>query len=264
MTRALDHAGARRRPPWSLRLLAGLLGLLSLGLGACAALPETPRLEYYVIKDQKALAPVSIRASTPVSASAPVSGSAPARLAVAAAVPMPARPAPGPATPAKVLLLGLGQSQSLYDSERMTYSPDGRSRAYFQFASWGERPARRLMTLVEERLSASGRFAGVALTTAGVRGDWILSVRLDELYVDEAAQPPLVHLSVNAELVDWQARRLIGRQRFVERVALPGAEARHLAAGANTAVTQWLDELEGWLAEAEAAALADTAGRSGR
>ena len=72
----------------------------------------------------------------------------------------------------------------LYDSDRMVFSADGRSRSYFQFGNWSERPAQSLLLLAETRLARSKRFREVASSTSGVRGDLLLSLRLDELYLD--------------------------------------------------------------------------------
>jgi cholesterol transport system auxiliary component len=159
------------------------------------------------------------------------------------------------ASPAdRVLLLSMGQSQALYDSDRMVFSPDGISRAFFQFANWSERPARRLVALLERRLERSGAFRSVALSTAGVRGDLLLSVRLDELYVDDAPRPPVVRVAVLAEMVDWRTRTMLSRRGFVQEVHAATADAQGAAQASSLAMTRLLHELTAWAAETANAA----------
>ena len=99
--------------------------------------------------------------------------------------------APTPAGPQidKVLLVGSSTMPGLYDSDRMVFSADGRSRSYFQFGNWSERPAQSLQVLAETRLQRSKRFRDVAASTSGLRGDLLLSLRLDELYLDALVEP---------------------------------------------------------------------------
>lgn len=160
----------------------------------------------------------------------------------------------------RVLLVSTGQSQALYDSDRMVFSPDGVSRAFFQYSNWTERPARRLVALLERRLAGSGRFGAVALTTAGVRGDLMLSIRLDELFLDDASRPPIARLVVFAELVDWRSRSMLARRAFVQEVGAASADASGAAQASSVAVTRLLDELTAWVAGAAAAAPARDAG----
>jgi cholesterol transport system auxiliary component len=159
--------------------------------------------------------------------------------------------APPPATESsqRTLLVSMGQSQALYDSDRIVFSPDGVSRAFFQYSNWSERPARRLASLLERRLAASGAFRSVALTTAGVRGELVLSVRLEELYMDDSVRPPVVHAAVLAELVDWRTRAQLARRSFAQRATAPTADAHGAARAANVALTRLLDELASWTFE---------------
>ena len=126
----------------------------------------------------------------------------------------------------KVLLVSSGAMPGLYDSDRMVFSADGRSRSYFQFGNWSERPAQSLLLLAETRLARSKRFREVASSTSGVRGDLLLSLRLDELYLDASAEPGQVKLIVTAELIDWRSRQLLARRGFVQAAAVPNARCQ--------------------------------------
>jgi cholesterol transport system auxiliary component len=162
--------------------------------------------------------------------------------------------APGPRID-QVLMLAAMAMPGLYDSDRMVFSGDGRSRSYFQFGYWSERPAQALQVLAEARLARAQRFREVVLSTSGVRGDLLLTLRLDELYLDASVDPAQVRLVLSAELVDWRSRKLLGRRVFRQSAAATPADAGGVAQAASVAVAVVLGELvEFAAASAEAAA----------
>lgn len=153
----------------------------------------------------------------------------------------------------KVLLVASGAMPGLYDSDRMVYSADGRSRSYFQYGYWSERPAQALGVLAEGRLERAKRFREVASSTSGVRGDLLLSLRLDELYLDVSVDPGQVRLSVAAELIDWRSRQLLARRAFAPSATVPRRDAGGLADAAGQAVGVMLGELVAWVVASAAA-----------
>jgi ABC-type uncharacterized transport system auxiliary subunit len=85
-----------------------------------------------------------------------------------------------------------------------------------------------------------------------VRGDLLLSLRLDELYLDVSVEPARVRLGISAELVDWRQRTLLARQQLQQSVAVTQRDASGVAAGATQALGALLDELVPWVAAAAA------------
>jgi ABC-type uncharacterized transport system auxiliary subunit len=154
----------------------------------------------------------------------------------------------------QVLLLAAVAMPGLYDSDRMVFSADGRSRSYFQFGYWSERPAQSLLMLSQARLVRAQRFREVATSTSGVRGDLLLTLRLDELYLDASAEPGQVKLILVAELIDWRQRTLIARRSFRHMAAVPQRDAFGVAAAASQAVGVMLTELVAWTALSAAGA----------
>jgi cholesterol transport system auxiliary component len=153
-----------------------------------------------------------------------------------------------------VLLLGGVSAAALHDSDRLVYTRDGLAYAYYQFAHWSERPGKRLAVLAEQRLAASGRYAAVLPSVAGVRGDWMLQLRLDDLTHEDrrlAPQSPegRVTVRLSATLVDWRQRGLLARQSFESVQPVTSADARGAAQAASLATTAVLDALEAWLSE---------------
>lgn len=208
-------SAARRR--WIGGALAAAAGAAPLGalLGGCAG---PPRTDYHLWFDG---------AASPAS---------------------PASTAAAPAAPRidQVLLIAGGTAAALYDTDRMVFSADGASRSYFQYGFWAERPQRRLVALAEAHLARADAFRAVALSTSGIRGGLLLTLRLDALYVDNAADPALARLAFSADLVDWRDRRLIARRSFDRSEPMARHDASAFAAAASRAVGALLADLNEW------------------
>ena len=212
--RALLRVGAT----WAALPLAGLAG--------CGTLASTaPRFDFYVIEDLLPVPQAVASTSTPS----------------------------GPRVD-RTLLLTTGPAQALFDSDRIVFTRDGAARAYYQYSNWSERPGRRIVSLAEARLAQGGSFRAVAQTVAGVRGDQVLSLRLDELIHDDSASPGVLRLAVTAELLDWRTRTIAARRTFSRSTSVDSRDAKGAARAASVAVTELLDELVTWT-EASAAAI---------
>jgi ABC-type uncharacterized transport system auxiliary subunit len=160
-----------------------------------------------------------------------------------------AGPAPAPVAGARVdrvLLLSSAPAPTLYETERMVFSADGSSRSYFQLGFWSDRPARRVTLLAQERLERTQAFRDVALASSGLRGELLLTLRLEALYLDDAAQPAQAQVSLSAELLDWRQRRPLGRERFERAQAAATRDAAGFAAAASQALGALLDDLARW------------------
>ena len=173
-------------------------------------------------------------------------------------------PASSPATGAgasappldRVLLIGPVLTAGFYDSTMVAYSRAPGTLAHYQFAGWTERPGRRIGALVEGRLAARARFAAVAQSTAGVRGDLLLNLSLEHLYHDLATTPGTARIALTAELLDWRARRLIARRSFEHSVPVALAVADAAVPALNGALLAVLDALCPWVEATAAASVA--------
>jgi len=209
-----------------LRAGAALAALPLAGVAGCGALTSTaPRFDFYVIEDLR-----------PAPPSASVSASTPPRVD-------------------RTLLLTYGATQALFDSDRIVFTRDGASRAYYQYSNWSERPGRRIVSLAEARLAQGGGFRAVAQTVAGVRGDQVL-----RLMHDDSVSPGVLRLGLTAELVDWHTRTIAARRTFSRTASVGSRDAKGAARAANVAVTELLDELATW-AETSVAAVPRQASR---
>ena len=164
----------------------------------------------------------------------------------------PAQPASPDTSRRQSLVVAGSAADVFYDSESLVFSRAPGQRAYYQFASWTDRPAHLLVRLVERRLEARGRFASVANLTTGVRADLLLNIGVNEFYHDVAVQPSMVRVEITGELVDWRSRSLLARRVFTVSAPVQADDAKSAAEAFDRAVTEAIDALVPWV-EAEAA-----------
>ena len=152
----------------------------------------------------------------------------------------------------KSLVIAGASADVFYDAESLVFSRHPGQRAYYQFASWTDRPSRVVVRLAERRLDASGQFASVARLTTGLRADLLLNIVVVEFYHDVAVNPPVVRVELTGELIDWRSRSLLAQRTFVLTAAVKKDDAEGAADAFDRAVTEALNSLVPWV-EAEAA-----------
>src|SRR5690606_2380757 len=145
---------AMSRP--SRRRLLGALGVLPVAsaLPGCVGLGEAPAHVHYELEDRG-----------------------------------PTRQASGGAHRARTLLVAGVAASAFEDGTGIAYSRSPGARAHYQFASWTERPAGRIARLLVRRLAAGDAFGDVAMSTAPVRGDWLLELQLEQMFHDDVSPP---------------------------------------------------------------------------
>jgi cholesterol transport system auxiliary component len=164
----------------------------------------------------------------------------------------PGKSAPAAQVLPRTLLVAPTATATFYDTQRIVFAQDAGTRAYYQLASWTERPGKRFDVLLLERLLARNAFAGIAATTSGTRGDLVLSASILDIYHDNAQQPGVVRLRIAVELADRNGRALLARRTLEQEEPLAAESAAAAVAAFDAAVARMLDELVPWV-EREAA-----------
>jgi ABC-type uncharacterized transport system auxiliary subunit len=172
---------------------------------------------------------------------------------------VPAKPVEPTAPPRYALVLTSSAADLFYDSESLVFSREPNQRAYYQFATWTDRPAHLVRRLAEQRLEARGRFVSVTSLAVGVRADIVLNISLGEFYHDAAVQPSVVRVEFVGELIDWRTRSLLGHSRFSASAPVKSDDAKGAAEAFDHAVTEVLDSLVPWV-ETQAAKAEATSG----
>lgn len=200
------------------RLLTGLMMTVLLMISGCAAFPggdkpKAPRLFVLELPDT---------VSTPFYSEA--QPSAPSLLI--------ARPtaAPGFNTPA------------------MAYVKEKYRLDYFAYNRWVDTPANMLWPLITKSIQQTGIFSSVMAKPTAGETDWRLEtkiLKLQQVFTEHRSELQLV---IAVQLFDERNNRVVVTSEF--NLSQPGLEENPYAGvvAANTAVANYLDELNGFLA----------------
>jgi len=147
------------------------------------------------------------------------------------------------------LLLREMAASAFYQTTGLVYSRKPDTRAHYQFAAWTELPSLRLTWLLRQHLEAAGAFAAVAPLASGVVGDYQLNTRLLDFYHDAATKPGVVHLNVEADLVDRAQGKLVAHRVFAVQAPVASYDAAGAAEAMNQAAGELIDEITVWLTQ---------------
>lgn len=139
-------------------------------------------------------------------------------------------------------------ADALADTVSIAYSQRANEFAFYQLASWTERPVRRLPRLLQYRLEASGVAASVGITGGEpLRADWVLTIGIGTVHHDVAAPPGHARLALTAELFDRRSRARVARRQFEASLPTPSTDSAAAAVALSQAVGQVFDALVPWL-----------------
>jgi cholesterol transport system auxiliary component len=159
-------------------------------------------------------------------------------------------PQAGPARVPRAAALAVAPTRaaSFYDSQDLVYSRAPGTRAYYQFNSWTERPARAIHEALVERLERSGTFKNV-LGADSTRSGIVLRTELQEIYHDAAKPPGAARIVLSAELAQGARDEVIARRSFSRSAPATSYDAAGAVAGFRQALAELLDELVAWVDE---------------
>jgi cholesterol transport system auxiliary component len=154
--------------------------------------------------------------------------------------------APSPGATARLAIQANG-SDPLTDSTAIVFSRRTGERALYQFASWTERPSRRLALLAQQRLEARGKFAAVSQLGQPIATDWLLTLAIETLVHDVSTEPGRARLTLRAELIRRSDRSRVAQRVFTAAPAVAEAAAPAAVAAFGTATADVLDQLADWV-----------------
>jgi ABC-type uncharacterized transport system auxiliary subunit len=147
------------------------------------------------------------------------------------------------------LLLQMQPADALADTQALAYSRREGEFAFYQLASWTERPVRQLPRLLQRRLEARGVAGAVGMAGDPLRAHWLLALGIDALYHDLRTEPGAARLAVTAELFDRRTRTRVAARRFEAVEPSARADSAAAAQAMAAAVGRAYDELVPWLEE---------------
>lgn len=145
------------------------------------------------------------------------------------------------------LLVQPQPGDALADTLAIAYSRRADEYAFYQLASWTERPVRQLPRLLQRRLEARGVARAVGLVGDPLRADWLLAVSIDELHHDVSSLPGEARLALTADLIDRRTRERVARERFASSAPTPTTDSSAAAHALSVAVSRAFDALIPWL-----------------
>ena len=159
-----------------------------------------------------------------------------------------AAPSPRRAEPlVPALLIQPMPADALADPASIAYSRQAHQFAFYQLASWAERPVRQLPRLLQRRLKARGVAAAVGMFGDPLRADWLLVIGVDTLHHDISVPPGLARLAVTVELFDQRKRTRVARRQFEASAPTATADSAAAAAALSQTVALVFDALLPWL-----------------
>jgi cholesterol transport system auxiliary component len=135
----------------------------------------------------------------------------------------------------------------------MAYTRRAHALDYFAKHRWADTPARMLAPQLAQALEQSGGVRAVvqapSLATAQLR----LDTELVRLQQDFSAKPSRVQLTLRAQVIDTDTRRVLAAAEFDETEAAPSEDPYGGVTAANRALARLLERLTAFCAEAAAA-----------
>jgi ABC-type uncharacterized transport system auxiliary subunit len=141
-------------------------------------------------------------------------------------------------------------ADALADTAGIAYARKPHEYAYYQLASWTDRPVRQLPRLLQRRLEARGTAAALGQNGDPVRSDWLLTLSVDVLYHDVSVQPGQGRVALTAELHDRRHRQRVAQRSFAAAAPAAREDSSAGAEAMSVATARVLDALVPWL-EAE-------------
>lgn len=161
-----------------------------------------------------------------------------------------APPSPRTAPIVDALLIQAQPGDALVDTVAIAYSRRQYEYAYYQLATWTDRPLRTLPRLLQRRLEARRVAGAVGLVGDPLRADWLLTLAVETLVHDVATPPGVGRVVLDVQLFDRRQRSRVAQRRFAAAVPVERADAAAAAAAMSAAVAQTFDALVPWLEEA--------------
>jgi cholesterol transport system auxiliary component len=165
-----------------------------------------------------------------------------------------ALPAGGAARPKRDLVLEVSAPRARpgFDTPQMAYTQRANALEYFAKNRWADTPARMLAPLIAQALDHSGGFRAVVQAPSLAAASLRLETELVRLQQDFGAKPSRVQLTLRAQLIDVDTRRVLASAEFDETEAAPSDDPYGGVIAANRALGRLLERMTKFCAETPA------------
>jgi cholesterol transport system auxiliary component len=165
-----------------------------------------------------------------------------------------AQPAAGAPRPKRDLVVEVSAPRARpgFDTPQMAYTQRANALEYFAKNRWADTPARMLAPQIAQALEQSGGFRAVVQSPSLAAANLRLETELVRLQQDFGAKPSRVQLTLRAQLIDVDARRVLASAEFDETEAAPSDDPYGGVLAANRALARLLERLAAFSVEAGA------------
>jgi cholesterol transport system auxiliary component len=165
-----------------------------------------------------------------------------------------ALPASGAPRPKRDLVLEVSvpRARPGFDTPQMAYTQRANALEYFARNRWADTPAHMLAPLLAQALDQSGGFRAVVQAPSLAAANLRLETELVRLQQDFGARPSRVQLTLRAQLIDAEARRVLASAEFDETEVAPSDDPYGGVIAANRALGRLLERLARFCVEAPA------------
>jgi cholesterol transport system auxiliary component len=146
-------------------------------------------------------------------------------------------------TGVKTLLVNTPSAQPGFNSPRMVYLKRPQEIEYFSRNQWVDSPARMLTPLLIQALERSGKYRAVVQARSAAMADIRLDTEIIRLQHEFLAQPSQIRLTVRAQLIDLNGKRVLATREFDVTEVAPGDDPYGGVIATNRAVKVMLLQL---------------------
>ncbi len=160
------------------------------------------------------------------------------------------RVAPDPSWPAVTWQLAIYQPSAarIVDSPRIAVRPSPSELEVYKGVGWAQPATDLVASVVLRTLEDSGKIAGVAMSSSGMRADYRLLMELRRFESDYAGQAlPSATIELSAKLLHASDQRVVASRTFLQVEPAGSEDVAQVAGAFDRALEKLGGELTGWV-----------------
>lgn len=160
------------------------------------------------------------------------------------------RVAPDPSWPAVTWQLAIYQPSAarIVDSPRIAVRPSPGELELYKGVGWAQPATDLVASVVLRTLEDSGKIAGVAMSSSGMRADYRLLMELRRFESDYAGQAlPSATIELSAKLLHASDQRVVASRTFLQVEPAGSEDVAQVAGAFDRALEKLGGELTGWV-----------------
>jgi cholesterol transport system auxiliary component len=141
------------------------------------------------------------------------------------------------------LLVNMPEGNPIYNSTNIAYTTHPHQIGYFVKSTWAETPTLMIQPLLIQTLQRTHYFRTVGTLSTVGQYDLILNTQLVELKQDFSTSPHLLHLVLQAELINASTNQVLGSKEFNIHELIARDDTYNGVVATNRAMSRALSQL---------------------